>query len=100
MESGHIEIPEHLDSCSLTDLMAGNSSNWDNESISQYLGQYLMIKQDQLKYHYYGPEMPEILWDLEQDPGETINLIFDPSYTDVLEQFRNRRDHLGFSPEK
>ena len=96
----HIEIPEHLDSCSLTDLMAGNSSNWDNESISQYLGQYLMIKRNQLKYHYYGPDMPEVLWDLEQDPGETINLISDPSYTGVLKQFRNRRDQLGFSPEK
>lgn len=59
-----------------------------------------MIKQDQLKYHYYGPEMSEILWDLEQDPGETINLISNPTYADVLEQFRNRRDQLGFSPEK
>ena len=46
-----------------------------------------MIKQDQLKYHYYGPEMSEILWDLEQDPGETINLISNPTYADVLEQF-------------
>ena len=80
--------------------MAGNSSNWDNESISQYLGQYLMIKRNQLKYHYYGPDMPEVLWDLEQDPGETINLISDPSYTGVLKRFRNRRDQLGFSPEK
>ena len=44
--------------------------------------------------------MSEILWDLEQDPGETINLISNPTYADVLEQFRNRRDQLGFSPEK
>ena len=59
-----------------------------------------MIKRNQLNYHYYGPDMPEVLWDLEQDPGETINLISDPSYTGVLKQFRNRRDQLGFSPEK
>ena len=48
----------------------------------------------------YVPEMSDILWDLEQDPGETINLISNPTYADVLEQFRNRRDQLGFSPEK
>lgn len=95
----HLETPDNLDSRSLAGLMEGRSEGWDNESVSQYLGQYLMIKQDNLKYHYYGEDMPEVLWDLEKDPGETTNLISDPDYEPVLERMRRRRAQLGFGPD-
>ena len=37
-----------------------------------------MIKRDALKYQYYGPDMPEVLFDLERDPEELVNAIDDP----------------------
>ena len=57
-----------------------------------------MIKQDHLKYHYYGEDMPEVLWDLEKDPGETVNLIGDPRYRNTAAAMRKRRASLGFGP--
>jgi len=92
----HLETPDHLDSRSMVNLMAGETEGWDNESISQYRGEFLMIKRDDLKYQYYGEDMPEVLWDLEKDPGETVNCISDPAYSEVLKSFRKRREELGF----
>ena len=51
----------------------------------------LMIKRDALKYQYYGPDMPEILFDLEQrDPEELVNFIDDPAYASALTDLRRR----------
>lgn len=91
-----LPVPGHLDSRSLTGLMEGLTDGWNNESISQYLGQYLMIKQDQIKYHYYGEDMPEVLWDLEKNPEETVDYLNDPAYGAILSRLRKRRDQLGF----
>ena len=80
-----------LDSRSLVPLLNGDGSNWNNETISHFGGIFLgheedferfgnlMIKQDDLKYQYYGMEMPEVLFDLAADPGETVNFIGDPA---------------------
>ena len=57
-----------------------------------------MIKWDDLKYQYYGEEMPEVLFDLDRDPSERQNFIDDARYTDVLGDFRRRRFELGFGP--
>jgi len=93
-----------LDSRSLQPLMRGETSEWHehfhNETISQFWGTNLMIKRDALKYHCYTSEecrsQPEILFDLEADPGETRNLIAEPQYAESLLAFRARRDELGF----
>jgi len=100
-----------LDSRSLLPLLQGRAENWDNETISHYGGTHLgheahfdryenlMIKRDHLKYQYYGPEMPEVLFDLARNPGETINFIDDPRYRAALARFRARRAALGYGPE-
>ncbi len=49
-----LTIPEGLDSRSLVPLMLGNNATWINESISQFNREHVMIKQDCLKYQYYG----------------------------------------------
>ncbi len=92
-----IPTPGGLDSRSLVPLLRGTSDPWDNETISQFDGKNLMIKQDHLKYQFYGASMPEVLFDLEADPGETTNCIDDPAYGQALLQFRRRREQLGFS---
>ena len=94
-----LDIPDNLDSRSLVPLMEGSASRWNNEAVSQYHGEYLMIKQDHLKYHYYGEDMPEVLWDLEEDPGETKNLIGHPRYQEAAAAMRRRRASLGFGPD-
>ncbi len=91
-----IPIPDGLDSRSLAPLLRGESAGWDNETVSQFGGRNLLIKQDALKYQYYGEEMPEVLFDLERDPSERENFIDDPRYGDHLSHFRARRRELNF----
>lgn len=98
-ELAGLPVPDGLDSRSLLPLLSGTSSNWNNESISQYRGTQLMIKRDHLKYQYYGPDAPEVLFDLQRDPKETVNFIGDPDYAAYVEAFRRRRDELGFGPD-
>lgn len=91
-----IPAPEGLDSRSLVPLMEGNFSNWDNETLSHYGKNHLMIKRDDLKYQSYGPDIPEVLFDLSTDPGESTNVIDDSAYADSVDVFRKRRDELGY----
>ena len=100
-----------LDSRSLLPLLHGDGAGWDNETVSHYGGTFLghekrfdryenlMIKRDQLKYQYYGPDMPEVLFDLARDPSESANLIADPTYAENLIEFRRRRGQLGYGPD-
>lgn len=94
-----IPVPEGLDSRSLVPLLEGKTAGWQNETVSQYQGNYLMIKRDHLKYQYYGPDMPEVLFDLERDQEETQNFADHPEYGTVMEAFRERRSQLGFGPD-
>ena len=98
------EIPcqPGLDSRTLVPLMNGDGADWNNESVSQIrrLGEdHVMIKQDDLKYQYYGEEIPEVLFDLAADPGELRNCIDDPAYGERLVRFRRRLGELGYGPD-
>ena len=97
-ELSGLDTPDGLDSRSLVPLLNGDSSNWQNESISQWCDTF-MIKQDSLKYQYYGPDIPEVLFDLEQDPGETTNRIDSPDYSQAVARFRKRLSELGHGPD-
>jgi choline-sulfatase len=59
-----------------------------------------MIKRDQLKYQWYGPEMPEVLFDLARNPEETVNLIDEPEYSERVAAFRDRLVELGHGREE
>ncbi|MBP1965539.1 sulfatase-like hydrolase/transferase [Paenibacillus aceris] len=92
-------VPQGLDSRSLVPLMADSAAEWNNETISQFMGTNLMIKQDHLKYQYYGETMPEVLFDLARNPEESFNFIHEPDYAPLLARFRKRRAELGFGPD-
>ncbi len=94
-----IPLPPDRDSRSLVPLCHGAADDWSNETISQFGGRNLMIKQDALKYQYYGEDMPEVLFDLVRDSAERSNLLTDPQYRDALHGFRARRRALGFGPD-
>jgi choline-sulfatase len=89
-----------LDSRSLVPLLEGRREDWldahENEAISSEDGR-LMVKRGDLKY-IHVPDVGEVLFDLADDPGETANRIDDPDYADAVEQFRARRDELGYDP--
>jgi len=73
-----IPIPEGLDSRSLVPFLEGKSEGWNNESLSQFNTDHFMIKQGSLKYQYYGEVVEEVLFDLDKDPDEQINIINSP----------------------
>ena len=111
-----IPVPDGLDSRSLVPLLH-DSAGWSNETVSQY-GNYLMIKQDHLKYQYYGPQpeaVPadpgyrrceydpahaEVIFDLEHDPDELRNVVEDAAYAGALANFRQRRADLSYDPDR
>lgn len=93
----NLETPPDLDSRSLVKLLKGEDATWDNETVSQFGGTNLMIKQDHLKYQYYGTEMGEVLFDMQRNPEETINYIDDERYIDRIKYFRERSVELGFN---
>lgn len=93
-----IPVPAGLDSRSLVPLMEGDTTGWYNETVSQYDSDRVMIKRDQLKYQWYGEAVPEVLFDLEQDPDENENYVDDPAYADALVWFRQRLGELGHGP--
>ena len=93
-----LDIPDGLDSRSLAPLLLGETADWNNETISQVAKSHVMIKRDALKYQYYGEEIPEVLFDLEQDPGETVNVAKAPEYAEAMQRFRARLSELGHGP--
>ncbi len=92
-------IPPDLDSRSLLPLLRDETNArtaWPDEAVSQYNGAACMIKEGALKYQFYGPAQPEVLFDLASDPGETVNAINDPAHAAAVTRFRTRRIALGF----
>ncbi|NRA37894.1 MAG: sulfatase-like hydrolase/transferase [Planctomycetes bacterium] len=98
LDLSDIECPDGLDSRSMCDVMNGDASKWNNESVSQ-LGETLMIKQDDLKYQYHGSNKTEMLFDLKKDPGELVDYIDDPAYAGDVSKFRARCAALGSGPD-
>ena len=93
-----IEVPDGLDSRSMVPLLRGENGGWRNESVSQMGKDHVMIKQDALKYQYYGEDVPEVLFDLAADPSETENVAGSSEYAAEMERFRERLSRLGHGP--
>lgn len=94
-----ISTPEGLDSRSLRPLLEGEIFNWNNEAISQFGTHNVMIKRDHLKYQYYGPNQPEVLFDLAKDPLERVDFIDHSDYVEAIASFRRRLGELGHGPK-
>ncbi|HEV7298842.1 MAG TPA: sulfatase-like hydrolase/transferase [Tepidisphaeraceae bacterium] len=97
-ELADLPITGGTDSRSLVPLMNGDASAWNNETISQFGHDNLMIKRDHLKYQSYGPDMPEVLFNLKADPGELRNAIDDAAHAAAVKSFRARAAELGYGP--
>lgn len=83
------------DSRSLTPLLSGEGE-WFNEVISQFGGTNIMIKRDNLKYHFYTTSQTEFLFDLEKDPAENENYLEAPENAAFVDYCRKKKAELGF----
>ena len=91
-----IPLPEGTESKSLVPLMKGEKVNFVNETISQFGRTHLMIKKDSLKYMFYGDKLPDMLFDLDANPEETVDFISAPAYSEIVGYFRKKAESLGF----
>lgn len=82
-------------------LLAGERPAWRNRLYFEY-AYVRAVRTENLKYVERTAEWPSELYDLEADPGETRNVIADPSYRRTLEALRRELaqffERLGAPP--
>jgi choline-sulfatase len=81
------EQPGPLDGHSLTGLIQGDNSDWDNKVVSEYTGEGViapcrMVRRDNYKYIYTHGH-PPLLFDLDNDPLELANLAGLPDVAEI-----------------
>ncbi|MBT4521643.1 MAG: choline-sulfatase [Halieaceae bacterium] len=82
-----------LDGRSLVPLCMGQDINDPDRTVSEYLGEgaaapMLMIRRGRYKYIECRTD-PDLLFDIESDPNEEINLAEDQAYEKVLTKFKS-----------
>lgn len=103
-----LEKPPHMDGQSFVPLAQGESIPWRKEFIYCYYWEknfpqsptVFSIREDRYKYiSYYGIWDADELFDLQNDPDESKNLIADPAYADIASELEDRlyarMDELG-----
>lgn len=78
-------------------MTPAGGGDWPETAYSFFLQQgytNALVVGGNLKYHTYAHEergaMPDVLFDLDADPGETRNLVDDPAYAVALRELRRR----------
>ncbi len=86
-----LAIPEGLD--------GGNLFDPSREPItfSQYLKDEFMVRQGHWKYLHYA-QADDVLFDLQSDPGETINHIHDPATAPIVAKMQAALRELRSAP--
>jgi len=80
-----IKPPAHMRGRSLKPLLEGKTDDWHEFIVTEMPGNRArLVRSRKYKYvNYYGDPV-EMLFDMENDPGETRNLADDPKYAKVL----------------
>lgn len=83
-----IAPPTGIPGRSVRPLLDGNHRSWRQYAAAE-TADGRMLRMSRYKYmSYRRPGNPEFLFDLERDPGETVNLAADPGARPTLEQAR------------
>jgi len=84
-----LAIPEGTKGFSIKELMTdGTVPNRDYISIQGYGGRGQCIRSERFKYIAFRNEPVELLFDMENDPGETSNLAIAPEHRETLLKHR------------
>jgi choline-sulfatase len=68
-------------------ILSDHNAQWKNEALFEYYGEgpihgMIGIRRGRYKYVYIHTQLP-LLFDLEEDPLELVNLAADPNYADI-----------------
>lgn len=99
-ELAGIDVPEDKSGISLAPLLLGKEqvnthpyvvAEWHTE-YEEIITPGRMIRSSRYKYTHYLEGNGEELYDLQNDPGEQINLAYDPAYSTILAEHRSMLD--------
>ena len=84
---------------SLMPIVRGETDEIRKFSYSEYAGEWQMVQNEKIKYvrflQYREDEAPrEILYDLQKDPSELVNVVQDPEYKEILDQCKKYREYI------
>ena len=102
LELAGLEAPQLMQGRSLTPLLSGGKPEWRTDFLCEHLFEHPKIpksegvRTERWKYFRYFEQQPvyEELYDLENDPHESRNLVGDPGYVKELDQLRKRCNEL------
>ena len=92
-----IQNPPHMDGASMIPLAQNKPTDWRENFLYVYYWEnsfpqsptVFALRQDRFKYiNYYGIWDTNELYDLKNDPNETVNLINEPAYADQVQSMQ------------
>jgi len=98
LSAAGLHPPASMPGKSFIPLLKGDSTNWRDKIFYEYYWEYdfpmtptvFGVRTDKFKYiRYYGVWDTNELYDLENDPDETTNLIYKPGYADTARKMAN-----------
>ncbi len=103
-EFAGIAPPEHLRGRSLKPLLEGVSDVWQDQVICEAnRNRGRMVRTQKYKFIAYAEDPVDQLFDMEKDPGETLNLASNSEYAAVVREHRDRlvawEQQLDVAPE-
>jgi len=101
LELAGVSIPEQMQGQSLVPLLEGKRPRWRSEFFYEHpfehktIARTIGLRTERFKYAHYVDYDYEELYDLKNNPQETINLAKDEKYQDTLNALRKRCDELA-----
>jgi len=105
LELAHLKAPMQMQGRSLVPLLRGRKPRWRTEFFYEHpfvhktIAKSEALRTKRFKYARYIDYDYEELYDLENDPAETINLAKDEKYQKTLTSLRKRCDQLAKKAE-
>ncbi|MBD3181514.1 sulfatase-like hydrolase/transferase [Candidatus Poribacteria bacterium] len=85
------KTPEASPGKSYANAMIGQKIEWNNTIFHEFENTR-MIRNDRWKYTKRYPSGPDQLYDMQEDPGETNNLVGDEKFNDVISDMSDQLD--------
>ncbi len=99
LDAAGLEAPPHMDGASFLPLLRGESVPWRDALLYEYYWEYsfpqtptqFALRGTRYKYVFtHGVWDVDMLFDLQEDPAESRNLIDDPAHQDRARQMRTQ----------